>query len=242
MSFCSFLQFFPKGIRAVLDTLFPPGPIERRVRDMTASDLVSYLNHPVEIRVHSKILNSAVHEQTKNTLSLFNYRDETIKHMIWLLKYKKNRHVADLFATILHDRLAEDVGENALFGVSSRPLLVPVPISKKRRKERGYNQTELLAKALVERAGTSWYDYVPDILLKIKETPPQTSCANKAERARNLRGAFRVNTRATGASVLKDRTVIILDDITTTGATFTEARSALRNSGAKNIIAVALAH
>ncbi len=109
--------------------------------------------------------------------------------------------------------------------------LVPVPLSKKRLKWRGYNQAELIAKEL------ALFFQVPlliNSLLRIKETIPQTQLSI-AERKNNLKDAFLANKSIEGKNIL------LIDDIYTSGATMQECAKTLKTSGAKKIIGIVVA-
>ena len=77
-----------------------------------------------------------------------------------------------------------------------------------------------------------------DILIKTKETESQTKSKNRAERIKNLEGCFDVK----NPEQIKNRNIVLLDDVTTTGATLTEARRALLARGARKVIAIVFAH
>lgn len=104
-------------------------------------------------------------------------------------------------------------------------VFVPIPADFWRRMERGYHQTELVAKALSRDTG---YPVAPH-LKKIKPTPSQTELS-RGERTRNLRGLF-----AWRGPALNDTTVILVDDVTTTGATIAEAAKALKAAAPREI-------
>ncbi|MFA6194820.1 MAG: ComF family protein [Patescibacteria group bacterium] len=122
--------------------------------------------------------------------------------------------------------LTEDPGDN-----KDIPLIIPIPLSKKRRRWRGFNQAELLAH---EFAANFSYP-VSDGLKRIKHGRAQASL-NETERLNNLFGAFVYR----GPS-LNGRTIILIDDVATTGATLNEAALALRAKGAKIIYGLVLA-
>lgn len=169
--------------------------------------------------------------------ALFDYRDKLIKNMIWSLKYRKNIKVANTFAQMLNDFLTEELSDLSIYSDFSEPILIPIPLSKKRLRKRGFNQTELLAKELCIIADKSFCVLRTDILKKIKDTPSQTAFERSA-RLKNIIGAFNV----VKIKSIKGRDVILLDDVTTTGATMSEARKVLLEAGAKSVLCVALAH
>jgi ComF family protein len=104
-------------------------------------------------------------------------------------------------------------------------LVVEVPLHRTRRRERGYNQAGLLAEALAEAIGAP---RLPDALARVRATRAQARLG-PAERRRNMAGAFRVNRPET----LAGRSVLIVDDVLTTGATLESALGALAAAGAE---------
>jgi ComF family protein len=108
--------------------------------------------------------------------------------------------------------------------------LVPVPLARRRRIDRGYDQAALLARHLSRAAGLP---LLAGALRRVRETPPQVG-RTRAERARNVAGAF-----AAGPAV-RGRCIALVDDVVTTGATADACARALRASGARRVIAVAL--
>jgi len=104
-------------------------------------------------------------------------------------------------------------------------LLIPVPLHLNRLRERGYNQSLLLARVL----GRRWRIPVCSrLLVRVLPTPPQQGL-RAAERRRNIKGAFRVN------ASLKGEKVLLIDDVMTTGATARECSGTLLSAGAKEV-------
>lgn len=116
-------------------------------------------------------------------------------------------------------------------------LLLPIPLHHKRRKERGYNQCELLARALCRLKGKTALTYKP-LLLRAKDTPPQHSLTRQ-ERIANVKSAFTLKKAA--ATSIKGRHVILLDDVLTSGATAHEAATLLLSAGAEEVVVLTLA-
>ena len=111
-------------------------------------------------------------------------------------------------------------------------VMVCVPISAQRRNERGYNQSEIAGRSA---AKLLQIPFDPAVLKKIRHTKRQSSFRSLPERAANIEGAYAVQ------KDVKDRKVILFDDIYTTGATVNECSKVLLNAGAKIVVAVCIA-
>lgn len=169
-------------------------------------------------------------------LAAYDYDDPIIRQAVWQLKYRGITSLAAELAEVLSERLAEDLADLKHFAGREKILIVPIPLSTKRRKDRGYNQSARLAQALAQK-WPSTLEYL-EALQKVKETPPQVSLKNRTARLNNLRGAFAL---APGVN-LDGRTIIIIDDVVTTGATLAEAGKILKLAGAEQVLGAALAH
>jgi len=108
--------------------------------------------------------------------------------------------------------------------------VVPVPLHRRRERQRGYNQAALLAKTVAAHIDAPLRR---NLLRRVRQTPPQAGL-RREQRLRNLLGAF----EARGAA---PRSILLIDDVTTTGATFEAAAFALRRAGASRIFALAVA-
>jgi ComF family protein len=114
-------------------------------------------------------------------------------------------------------------------------VIVSVPLARRRRIERGYDQASLLADALARAAGAR-ERRLRGALMRTRETAPQVG-KSRAERCRNVAGAF----RAVRVAEIAGREVVLVDDVVTTGATADAAARALLAAGARTVEVIALA-
>lgn len=112
-------------------------------------------------------------------------------------------------------------------------LLLPVPLHAKKLKRRGYNQSALLARAL---GGILHLPEAEDVLVRVRNTPSQTGFGREG-RLQNMRGAF----ACVRPEAVKGKTVLLIDDVATTGATLEGCAEALKAAGAKKVMAYTLA-
>ena len=112
-------------------------------------------------------------------------------------------------------------------------LVVPVPLHRQKQRDRGYNQAALLAAALAPRLARP---YAGDVLVRVRDTPTQTRL-HAAQRRKNVRRAFAVR----GPEWVRGRTVLLVDDVMTTGATLSEVAATLKRAGAWRVWAATVA-
>lgn len=158
------------------------------------------------------------------------YGDATSK-LVLRLKYGRRTGVARLMAGLMAGTLAS-VPEAA---DGQRPLLVPVPLHRWRIWSRGFNQSAELAKVIARRTG---HDLAVDALIRTRATASMRGLGRKS-RARSVRGAFAVRPEA--KPLLAGRTVLLVDDVFTTGATVAACSRALLRGGAERVEVIAFA-
>jgi ComF family protein len=152
------------------------------------------------------------------------YNGGPLRKAIHRLKYNGDIGLAAALAPLLE-------GCWRLHGLRA-DMLVAVPLSAGRLRQRGYNQAGLLAEALGERVGVP---RAPGALRRARETPSQVSL-NWGERYANVAGAFRAD-----PMLVRGRTVALIDDVCTTGATLAACAAALNAAGAQAVWGVAVA-
>lgn len=159
-----------------------------------------------------------------------------VKKLLYQFKYKP--YLSDLkgiLGRIFYEGLIQE--EAFIYFINQKNVTVTsIPLHLQRFRKRGYNQSELLAKEISRRLSLK---FNPNVLIRIIQTKPQFELS-KEERRKNLRGAFDISKEFKGN--IKGGVVILVDDITTTGATLRECAKTLKTHGVKKVLGVTLAH
>ena len=156
-----------------------------------------------------------------------------IKKLIY--QYKYNPHLSKLSDTI-GELTCDGLSQNESFYSfieKYQPTLVPIPLSAKRLRERGYNHAELLASYIAKYFKLGLNNKV---LVRVKNTKPQFKLS-KEERRKNIEGAFEIANPPAGGPA----SIVLIDDIATSFATLKEATKVLKRKGAKKVLAVTFA-
>lgn len=159
--------------------------------------------------------------------------DSGLRELVHLLKYNGVRPAARVLGRMLAEAIAslEPSFEQAGLFDQGRIAVIPVPLYKTRRRERGFNQAELIARAALKfYAARQRMQLIPDLLLRTRDTHSQIGLTSHQRRA-NLRGAFAV----ARAAEIAGREVLLVDDVYTTGTTVTECARVLRRAGASRV-------
>ena len=154
-----------------------------------------------------------------------------LRGLVHLLKYESVLPVAPVLGRMLASSIAE-----LLPGCGDAlPLIVPVPLHKSKRSERGFNQAELIARAAVKRLRRP-IEIATGVLVRQRATISQVGLSRE-QRIANMRDAFRVRDRRR----VQGRTVIVVDDVMTTGTTLSECARVLKQAGAERVWAATVA-
>lgn len=163
-----------------------------------------------------------------------NFRDETLNKLIKDLKYKKSYTLSKPLAQFTYwwlkkEGYIEEIKKNI-------DVIIPIPMHRKKHKERGFNQAEKIAQ---EFAQLSELEFNSNILIKTKKTKTQVEVGIKKEREKNLKNVFTVE--PSQVSNIKNKTILLIDDVITTGSTMRECAKTLRRAGAREVCGLAVA-
>ncbi len=177
-------------------------------------------------------------ETLPRILSLYNYHDRVVSKAIKQLKYRGNKRIATLFAPPLYDLLLEELSDYFIFSGKKHVMVIPVPMSTRRKLSRGGNHTEIIARELQQYDKENVLIVRDDILYRTRHVPQQATQKTRELRIKNIEGSFAVQNQ----SVIRGKKVILLDDVATTGTTLEEAERVLREAGVDEGLKVTLAH
>lgn len=206
-----------------LDFIIPPRSNYEIVRSLDEKNIYSLPKSP-------KVVNA------EWINPLFQYKDNRVKAMIWELKYKENILPLETIGKMIFEEIISVISDISLFNSNAEFLLVPIPITTESRVQRGYNQSELIAKSILQNDTQRILIYAPQWLNKVKETSKQSHSNSKEERIKNLSNCFDADER------VFSKYIFLIDDVVTTGSTLTEAKKTLLSKGAKDVIGFTIAH
>ena len=166
--------------------------------------------------------------------SIFEYSNKVIKKAIWLMKFNGKHSVLVDLEEILKSSFLDFLEKKKLSG--KEIILIPIPITKRSMAKRKYNQSLILAKIISKNI--KCVEVKDSILEKTKNHLSQNKIKNRSQRLDNVKNSFYVK----NPKEISGKIVILIDDVTTTGATLFEARKILKESGAKKVLGFTLAH
>lgn len=218
----------------ILDALFPLSAAEKEILSLTPNEAVKKLSPAPPFYGLAVELPSAQ--------SVFAYKDKRVSKLVWHIKYKKSPAAIRIGGFALHNAL---ISINS-GGADRRPLstiIIPIPITSRRRKERGYNQCELLLdeiERLENESELGRFTTRKDILVRVHHDKRQT-LKGRADRVKDAEGIFDVNGSVI-TDQLKNSPIVIIDDVITTGSTLHEAIRTMENAGFTDVRGLSLAH
>lgn len=173
-----------------------------------------------------------------NIYALFNYQDPLIKRLIWNLKYYHHPNLGQRLGEILYEEFIEEIAEIKSYLIGQSIIVIPAPLSKNRTKTRGYNQAQKIALGFCSKSNLADFTLRDDIVFKKIETLPQAKINNREKRLKNIYGVFGLKNE----KLIKGKTIIVIDDVTTTGGTIIEIMKILKEGGAQKVFGFTIAH
>lgn len=207
-------------IDMLLNFLFPPvcGICGKRDENWVCENCYNKLKINI---IYNKAINKFYDEQ----IYLFKYKD--IRNLILRYKFNNQSYLNNTFANIIlkNKKLCRKI--------KIYDIIIPVPMFHKKKKNRGYNQTELITSKIAKCLGIYTNN---NILIKSKNTKTQSTLKEK-NRYENIKNAFSIKNN----ELIKNKNIILFDDIITTGATVNECSKILKQNGVKNILVLSIA-
>ncbi len=241
-------EFIKQAIEKIADLLIPK---EKRVK---------YLESLGPEGLFDKIPRAENFDlDTDKIKAIFNYRTLLCRQAIWEIKYRANQKLIRDFSLLLYEFILEELTDLETFHNFRNPILIPIPSSKTRAREKGFNQTILICQELIKidqaRNGNN-FTLLENFLIKKTDTEHQARVSNRQKRLKNLVNTFLVKSNQSlalnpqkGSALVSNKpwnspSFIIIDDVITTGATMNEAFRALKKIGLspRHIRGYALAH
>jgi len=159
------------------------------------------------------------------------YENEAIRELLHAFKYKRFQGAREPIERLIEKHLRE---VNLRKLVPHDTVIIPIPLHKKRLRQRGFNQAEEIAEILSSHLGLSVESRV---LVRIEDTPHQTTLKSRVDRKESVRNSFGV----LSYEKVKNKSVLLVDDVYTSGATMGEAIKTLRKAGVKNFLCFVVA-
>ncbi|HTK33388.1 MAG TPA: phosphoribosyltransferase family protein [Candidatus Paceibacterota bacterium] len=254
----------------ILEALFPLSETEKELFSCRPCDISSILPPSPNY--------SGLAVPLPEGTSLFAYKDTRVEQLIWNIKYKKSRQAVEIGGYELFGKLCEinmvapasdfqdtpskpagfAAGSQSPTLLPKRPsnseagatrlLIIPIPITKLRRRERGYNQCELLVDEVERLDKEAKFISENNLLIRMHHDGRHT-LKGRTDRVESAKGIFGVDestlkklTEKYGADKIKNCKVVIIDDVITTGSTMREAIDTMKKSGFTNVSGLSVAH
>ena len=154
------------------------------------------------------------------------YYEDTVRQSILRFKFKDLSTYADIYGALIADCIRDNLA-------GRYDIITWVPLSSQRRKKRGYDQAMLLAMS----AALKLDDVAVELLIKHTDVPAQSGMGDASKRKANISGVY----KAADEELVRDKRVLLIDDIVTTGSTLSECAKTLRLAGAGEVLCCTLA-
>ena len=215
-------------LEKALNFIFPPvcgicGKIgEKYLCEKCKKELITSNMFLNQLDIYSKENLNYINEH----FYLFSY-EGIIREIILKYKFEDQAYLSNTISEFF-------INNEKLYGFFEKyDIIGAVPISKARKRERGYNQSELVVRKISE---LGLIHFEPHILEKVKNNKPQSSL-NKKQRVENVKNVYKIQNRQR----INEKKVLLFDDIYTTGATANECAKVLKQAGSKNVGIITIA-
>jgi ComF family protein len=173
------------------------------------------------------------HKEMKFILaSATSYQNNSAKNIIKFLKYAKWKSLVNIIKPIIDEYI-----NNLNYSIDWRSnefIALPIPLHRDRLRERGFNQSDLIAEIFCQKTGVIFKN---DNLKRIKATKIQAESRNAEERKENIKNCFEL----VRPEEIRNKNIVLIDDVFTTGSTISETAEVLKKAGARKIIAFVFA-
>lgn len=205
-----------KLLRYFIDFLFPKSPIVQKLELMTSNEVISLLGSHPETSV----------PPLPDITSLFPYRDDTVHELIHEIKYAANT------------QLAEKIAPALIQSCPQNSIITFIPPTQSRKEKRGFDQGSIILSEMKKFNQSSSFTFERNLLSWNRKVLQQSLTSSKGERTKNMENALVCNS----PELTKQKIVVVIDDVCTTGATLYEARRALLETGAERVSLLTIAH
>ncbi len=224
---------FLHGVQALSEFIYPPECVYcneslDNYKEMLCASCIGSLDVASEVRVHQGVIDfeHLRHPPNFDTVLAGWAYSPIVSELIHQLKYEQRRRIADYMGCELGAILS------SYAAVWGNPVLLPVPLHRVRLRERGYNQSLLLAEKIAHEAGLLVQSR---LLLRKRQTETQTML-NATARQKNVGGAFTLESHVN----IEGESFLLVDDVVTTGATMDACAEVLKGAGAAKVFGIAI--
>lgn len=166
-------------------------------------------------------------------ISFFHYQN-TVRYIVKALKYRAVSDIVGMCATLIPQKLYALFRDKGGVFQQHRFVCIPISLHPLRKKQRGFNQSEVLGRVIMQKLQIP---IVADILYRVKYTVPQVEMKDRKDRLQNMKDVFAIQKD----TQFMPQTVILFDDVWTTGATMRAAANVLKRHGARTVWAMTFA-
>ena len=247
------MNFFRLLYSTVLDALFPISEAERELFSYSKEKAFEVLPRA---SLTPKMIDSTGCETHHRTLGIFAYKDKRVSRLVWNIKYKKSKPATEIAGHALRKVVSALLCPDGVIDAQTNIIIVPMPITKKRRRERGYNQCELITEEMSRYVNKDiQIAFENKLLVRTHHTSHQKN-KDREDRLDLEKDTFQIDQKVLNEIMDKINSLpndlqkesqrniqfIIIDDVITTGTTIRNAIEAMKKSGLTNVRGLALAH